>query len=246
VATALTLFQVGEFAFVLARAGLATGALSDAQYSVILNTAIVTMALTPAVSATAPRLDAWLRSRRAEEPLLTVNVPVRLADHVVIAGAGRVGRAVADALAAMGLPFVLIEHDARRFEQAREAGRAAIYGDAGQAVVLGAAAIERARAILITVPAFSDVRTIVRVVRSIRADLPLIARADGPDTVDALHALGIEEVTSPEFEGAIEMTRQALVRFNTPAERIMELTDAIRRKRQPAADESKDVGTDVR
>jgi CPA2 family monovalent cation:H+ antiporter-2 len=98
------------------------------------------------------------------------------------------------------LPFVLIESDDRRVQQARVAGRPVIYGDASQVVVLEAAGLHAARAVLITVPAFPDVRNIVRAVRQVRPDLPIIARADGVEAVRALYTLGIQEVTSPEFE----------------------------------------------
>ena len=222
-ATALTLFQVGEFAFVLVRAGRSAGALTDGEYTVILNTAIVTMAITPAVSAIAPYLYARLRRRADAEPLLTVNVPEVLAGHIVIAGAGRVGRTVGDALTRLKLPFVMVEYDARRFERAREAGLPAIYGDAGQPTVLDAAGVARARAVLVTVPAFPDVRNIVRVTRSLNADAVIVARADSVEATEALHALGIREVTSPEFEGAMDMTRRALVCLNVPAEKISTL-----------------------
>ena len=129
------------------------------------------------------------------------------------------------------LPCILVELDDRRVQQARVAGLPLIYGDAGQAVVLEAAGIARARAILVTVPSFSDVRAIVMTVLRLRPDLPIIARADGPDAVHALYALGIQEVTSPEFEASIEMTRQALIRFNVPADEIQRVATAIRRER---------------
>src|SRR6185503_15360574 len=53
-AVGLTLFQVGEFAFVLARVGLSSGAISADVYALTLNTAIVTMALTPILSGMVP------------------------------------------------------------------------------------------------------------------------------------------------------------------------------------------------
>ena len=118
-------------------------------------------------------------------------------------------------LSSLTLPFVLVESDDRRVQQARAAGFPVIYGDATQPVgARGGRHPERARAILVTVPAFADVRSIVRAVRQLAPDLPIIARAEGPDAVRALYALGIQEVTSPEFEAAIEMTRQALMHFN--------------------------------
>jgi CPA2 family monovalent cation:H+ antiporter-2 len=38
-------------------------------------------------------------------------------------------------------------------------------------------------------------------------------------------------VTSPEFEAAIEMTRQALVYFNVPAHEVLQVASAIRHER---------------
>jgi CPA2 family monovalent cation:H+ antiporter-2 len=161
-----------------------------------------------------------------------VNVPTQgLAGHIVVAGGGRVGQTTAEALGTLDLPFVVIEYDARRFEQLRKTALPAVYGDAGQAPVLEAASIRRARAMLITVPAFPEVRQIVRVAGGLVPGLPIIARADGPDAVAALYELGIQEVASPEFEAAIAMTRLALARLGVLPSDIIRAVDGIRRRR---------------
>ncbi|OFV90468.1 MAG: portal protein [Acidobacteria bacterium RIFCSPLOWO2_12_FULL_65_11] len=242
-AVGLTLFQVGEFAFVLARVGQSSGAISNDVYSLTLNTAIVTMALTPVVSGLVPVVYGRFWPRRAQEAHEAINLPSGgLSDHVVVAGSGRVGRSIADALSHLKLPCVLVEVDDRRVQQTRAAGLPVIYGDSSQPVVLEAAGILRARAILVTVPAFPDVRSIVRAVRQLRPDLPIIARADGFNAVRALYALGIQEVTSPEFEAAIEMTRQALMYFNVPAHDVLRVARAIRRERYGQTGEKGDSG----
>ena len=231
-AVGLTLFQVGEFAFVLARVGLSRGAISNDLYSLTLNTAIATMALTPIASGLVPFAYRRFWPKVPRETHEAINLPsTGMADHVIIAGSGRVGRSVADALTQLSLPFVLVEFDDRRVQQARTAGRPVIFGDASQTVVLEAAGAGRARAMLVTVPAFDDVRAIVRAAHQIRHDLPIIARADGPEAVRALYGIGIQEVTSPEFEAAIEMTRQALIHFNVPAHDVLRVASAIRRER---------------
>ncbi|HTM05090.1 MAG TPA: cation:proton antiporter [Vicinamibacterales bacterium] len=230
VATALTLFQAGEFGFVLAGTGRTIGALNDSQYTVLVNTAIATMALTPVVSGAAPWLYRRLRRRHAAEAPLTINLPALLSDHLVIAGAGRVGRTVAGGLASVDVPFVVIEFDARRFEHAREAGFPAIFGDAGQMTILRAAAVERARAIIVTVPSFDDVRNIVSAARMVRPDIAIAARAPDPEGMASLREFGIDDVTSPEIEGAIEMTRLALLRSGAPTERVMQAAEYIRRR----------------
>lgn len=238
-AVGLTLFQVGEFAFVLARVGQSSGALSPEVYAMAMNAAIVTMTLTPVVSGQVPALYARLWPRVERETHEASNIPSRgLHAHVVVAGAGRVGRTVADALTRMKLPFVLVESDDRRVQHVRDAGQPVIYGDATQAVVLAAAGISHARAILVTVPAFADVRNIVTAVRRLHPDLPVIARADSSDAVRDLYALGIQEVTSPEFEAAIEMTRQAMLHFNVPAAEVLSMASAIRHERYLQADQT--------
>jgi monovalent cation:H+ antiporter-2, CPA2 family len=245
-AVGLTLFQVGEFAFVLARVGVSSGAISNDLYSLTLNTAIATMALTPILSGLVPVIYERFLQRPTREPHEAINLPsTGMADHVIIAGSGRVGRSIADALTQMTLPFVLVESDDRRVQQARVSGRPVIYGDAGQPVVLEAAGIARARAMLVTVPAFGDVRSIVRAARQIRPDLPVIARADGPEAVRALYEIGIQEVTSPEFEAAIEMTRQALMYFNVPAHDVLQVASAIRRERYDLSDGKQPSGLSV-
>jgi monovalent cation:H+ antiporter-2, CPA2 family len=175
-AVGLTLFQVGEFAFVLARVGQVSGAISTNVYTLTLNTAIVTIALTPAVSGLIPIAYRRLWPRRAHEAHEAANLPDEgLSDHVVIAGAGRVGRTIADALSRLTLPFVLIESDDRRVQQARDSGLPIIFGDAGQPTVLEAAGLRRARALLVTVPPFAEVRGIVSTARELTRDLPVIA-----------------------------------------------------------------------
>jgi CPA2 family monovalent cation:H+ antiporter-2 len=243
-AVGLTLFQVGEFAFVLARSARSAGAIADDQYALVLNTAVATMALTPMVSGLTSSIYERFARRKAGEAPESSNMPRDgLSGHVVVGGAGRVGRTVADALVRLDLACVLIELNDARVRQARDAGVPVIYGDATHRVVLEAAGVTRARAILITIPVFIDVRTIVAALRQLGIEVPIIARAEGPDAVAALDSLGVHDVTSPEYEAAIEMTRQALAHFDVPAHEIQRVASAIRRERYGPVDvETRNVG----
>jgi len=188
------------------------------------------------VSALTSSIDKRIAVLKVSEPPQTMNVPAGgLSAHVVICGAGRVGRTVADALAQLRFPSVLIEIDDARVQQARRAGLAVVYGDATQRVVLEAAAVTRARAILVTIPVLIDVRGIVALLRRLHADAPIIARAEGAEAVRALLASGVTDVASPQYEAAIEMTRQALARLDVSAHDIQQVAGVIRRDRYGAA-----------
>lgn len=230
-AVGLGLFQVGEFSFVLARVGLGTNSISTELYSLILNTAIMTMVLTPFISGLTAPLYAYRKRWFKHEALQTINLPkAGLQEHVIIAGGGRVGQYVAQVLQRLGLAFVLIELDYRRVQQARAAGMPVIYGDAGQMVVLEAARIEQAQLLLVTVPAVVVTQSIVDQVRQLRPTLHIVARAEGIEQMKALHAHGVYEIVMPEFEAGLEITRQALLHLNIPAVEIRRFADAVRRE----------------
>ncbi len=230
-AVGLGLFQVGEFSFVLARVGISTNSISRDLYSLVLNTAVLTMVLTPLVSALTGPIYARFKRKFKHEPLQTMNIPrTGLHQHVVIAGGGRVGQYVGQVLQHLRLDFVLIELDHVRMEQSRTAKFPVIYGDATQEVVLKAAHVEEARLFLITVPAITSTQTIVERVRVLNPALHIVARVEGIEQMKALHAHGVYETVQPEFEASLEMTRQALLHLNIATTEIQRFTDAVRKE----------------
>ncbi|MBA2353947.1 MAG: cation:proton antiporter, partial [Acidobacteria bacterium] len=214
-AVGLGLFQIGEFAFVLGRVGVQTGSISNALFTLVLNTAVLSMVLTPVLSGTTGAIYAWWRNRNGREPFQTINLPSSgLRDHVVLVGGGRVGRFTAELLQRLSLPAVLIELDYRRFLQARDAGRTAIFGDAAQQVVLEAAQVSAARLVLVTVPILSVTEAVVDQVRAIAPAVRIVARAEGAEQLRQLQARGLTEVVQPELEAGLEMVRQALLHLD--------------------------------
>jgi len=230
-AVGLGLFSVGEFSFVLARVGVSTHSISSETYSLVLTTAIVTMILTPLVSGQTARLYALKKRWFKHEPLYTINLPESgLRNHAVIAGGGRVGRQVARVLKDLGLPFVIIELDQRRVEQAKAAGMPVVFGDAGQAVVLEAAEIAHASLLLITVPGVVVSRSILLQARQLNSRLDTVARASDLEHTEQLKKLGVFEVVQPESEAGLEMMRQALLHLRVPPTVIQRYSDGVRRE----------------
>lgn len=228
-AVGLAMFQVGEFAFVLARVGVKSGAINSEFFALILTVALITMLLTPFASQAVEPLYALRRRWFHHEPYLTVNLPVEeLREHVIIAGAGHMGQYVAHVLLRLGRRFVALELDQRAVEQCKEQGIPVIYGDASQPVVLQAASIEHASLLLITTPAISVTETIVKQVRNLAPHLHIVARAEGVDQVEALQQLEVHEIVQPDFEAALEITRQALIHLDIPPTEIQHYTDAMR------------------
>ncbi len=224
----LSMFQVGEFAFVLARVGVSRQALGSDQYSFVLAVALLTMVATPFSMRAAEPVSRWF-ARRARHPLPTLQPGERdLRNHIVIAGYGRVGSFTADVLNKLGFPCAVIELDYYAADRAREASIPMVYGDAASPVVLAAAGIVDARLLLVTVPAASDVELVVQRARSLNQGLRIVARAQYPAQMKTLRALGVDEAVQPESEAALEIVRQALTHLDVPGVQIQLLTDSVR------------------
>jgi CPA2 family monovalent cation:H+ antiporter-2 len=225
------MFQIGEFSFVLGQVAHGRGVFDAEAHAFVISAAIISMALTPVVSGLTSPLYNLRRRFSSKEPLESLNLPAGgLADHVVIAGGGRVGQHIARLLRELEVSFVLVEADFRRLQEAKAAGFPCIYGDASQITVLEAAKIDRARQLLITLPAIIPAQAIVRYARRLRPGLPIVARCEGQAQMEALHRLGVYMVILPEFEAGLEIARQALLDLKIPVSQIQRYSDTIRRE----------------
>ncbi len=243
-AVGLGLFQVGEFSFVVARVGLDAEAISQRSYSIMLATAVVTMALTPFATRLAPFLYGHWREKFPRELLRTFNVPEQgLRDHVVIAGYGRVGTFVARLLERLEQPFVVVDSNPGRTDEARDSGYPTVFGDAGAEPVLEAAGVRRARLVIVTIPDPVGARLAVERVRAINPNVHVVVRSTTVEQLDELGRLGVYEAVHPESEAGLELGRQALYHLGATVGDIQRFADEVRRElyapitRQGAADD---------
>ena len=196
-AVGLGLFQVGEFSFLLARLGRSEGVISTSTYSIALTTAVVTMALTPfAARAAGPLYGRW-RERFPAAPPKMMDLPgEELRDHVVIVGFGRVGGFVARMLKRLEQPFVVVDVNPGKVDEARDAGIPLIYGDAAAEPVLEAAGVRKARLVVLTVPDAVGARLVVEGTRRLNPNAHVVARSDGEEQLRDLAELGVYEASA--------------------------------------------------
>ncbi len=230
-AVGLGLFQIGEFSFVLARVGVSTASIDTEFYNLVLTAAVMTMVLTPIISAQTGRFYALKKRWFRHESLESINFPEEaLHDHVVIAGGGRVGFQVAAVLDRLGTSFVLVEIDQHRIEEARAAGYPAIYGDGSHEVVQEALAMDKASLLVVTTPGIVVAQAIIRHARKVNSRIRVVARMADPAFFDVFRELEVSDLVYPEFEAGLEMTRQALLHLRIPAPEIDRQTADMRRQ----------------
>jgi CPA2 family monovalent cation:H+ antiporter-2 len=228
-AVALTMFPIGEFSFVLAGVGLASGSIDQDLYALLLATAVMTMILTPLLARGAEPLYRLSKRWFRHETIDTFNLPKEgLHNHVVIAGAGQVGQFVAGVLKEYGQHAVVMDLNQQRVDEARQRGLTAIYGDASHPMVLEAAGIDEARLLLVTLSSIEAAQALVEHVHRLRPDLHIVVRAESVEQMERLHALGVYEVVQPKFEAGLEITRQAMLHLDLTPSEILLFTDSVR------------------
>ena len=228
-ALGLGLFQIGEFSFVLARLGLSTNSISTELYYLILNTAVITMVLTPLISALTTPIYSLVKRKFEGEEMQTLNIPkTGLHNHIVIAGYGRVGKHISRILKLLKLDFVIVEFNYNRVLDAKKADMPVIFGNARQEIVLAGAKINDARLLIITIPSILITQSVVSTVQKINPKLHIVARTEEIEHIKTLHDMGVYEVVQPHFEAGLEITRQALLHLNIPASEIIKYEDAVR------------------
>jgi CPA2 family monovalent cation:H+ antiporter-2 len=227
----LGLSQIGEFGFVLARAGKAGHFIAQDTYDLALTCTVLSMALSPLVfSGAIPAARAWARWRTPVRPSTGAHAPpVSTENHVVVAGYGRTGHAVADALERVGLPYVLVELNFEALLRPREQGVPVVWGDISSEDILRAAGIPHARMLVMAVANWSAIRLGIERAKRLNPRLFVVARAATAGQVEDLRALRADAVVQPEFEGGIQMVRQALAQCDRTDDEIDRLTAVLRK-----------------
>ncbi len=226
----LTLCQVGEFSFILARVGVDHGLLVGDAFQLFLAVAVITMGATPFIMALAPRvanvtlrlpIPVKLKSGFSKNSKSTNALKVKeLEDHLLILGYGLAGRNVATAAKKAKIPYVIIEMNPETVRNEKKAGEFIMYGDAAQEAVLEHAGIEAARVMVVAISDPTATLRVTAVARKLNPKIHIIARTRFLAETAALQELGANEVIAEEYETSVEIFARVLAKYLVPKEEI--------------------------
>ena len=129
----------------------------------------------------------------------------KLSKHTVICGWGHLGRVVCERLIDAGKPFVVIEKDPDRFEEACFLGHLCIQGSATDDMVLLQAGIDRAECLACAVPVDMENIIITLSAKELNANLRIISRVDEEGGAPKMRRAGASFVVSPAQKGGDEI-----------------------------------------
>jgi CPA2 family monovalent cation:H+ antiporter-2 len=142
-------------------------------------------------------------------------------EHVILCGFGRVGQNLARVLESQGHECFAMDLDPVRVRAGRAAGMPVIFGDASDPDLLRTAGLEHASAVVVT---FSDPDVaigILRAVRALRAEVPVLVRAADDSRLEDLMAAGATEVVPETFEASLMLASHALLLLGQPVSRVV-------------------------
>ena len=225
----MALAQVGEFSFILGRAGLDAGLLPGSMWQVLLGASVASMIATPTLLAIAPTVARRLAGGAPRRRDLEAGIP-HLSGHVIILGFGVGGHLVSRALRDLNVPYLILELNGVTVRRARAEGERIFYGDATSPESLHAASVEHALALVSIVSDPDATFRMVKVVRAIAPALPLIVRTRYRLEAERLLEMGATVAVAEELEASLEVVAQMLARLEVPGNLIEPLLDVFRRE----------------
>ena len=231
----LSLAQVGEFSFILAKAGINYKLLTPANEQLFLAGSILSMIATPFLIQSVHRLAVGLEAMLGASPESTSAGETAASEnvaqgHVVVVGYGLNGQNLARVLKEVGIPYRVLEMDPDLVRCAKAAGEPIFFGDGTRPEILQQADIRQARVVVIAISDPAATARVVSQARRSRPDLYIIVRTRYVAEIDHLYRLGANQVIPEEFETSVEIFARVLEEYHVPRNVISLQVDLIRKE----------------
>ncbi|MDP3921035.1 MAG: cation:proton antiporter [Candidatus Omnitrophota bacterium] len=238
-AAGILLSQIGEFSLLLLEAGRASGGIDLYLYHVLLSTAFLTMLMTPVLFKLVPLVLSlserigFFGTPPADWKIPPSALPA-VNDHVILCGFGPSGQDLALTFLEENIPFVLVELNHSKVQEARKKRISVIYGDAANREVMKRAGIERARAVVVSFPDIIGMVQVIRVIQQLNSQVMLAVRTRYETEMPRLYELGADMVVMEEWEASYELSRLVMRHLKIPEERIGKHLERIRARKELA------------
>ncbi|MBL4624684.1 MAG: potassium channel protein [Flavobacteriales bacterium] len=130
---------------------------------------------------------------------------IKISNHVIICGYGRNGRQAVKTLNAHKMPYIIVESNPRLIAQLQAERKFYIEGDATEEENLLNAGLNKAQALITTLPKDSDNLFVVLTARELNPKLTIISRASADNSDKKLRIAGADNVIMPDMIGGQHM-----------------------------------------
>lgn len=238
---AIFLFQVSENAFILSSIAFANNVFTSQQYLFIISSVILSILITPFMINNKDNIYVFIRSFfKKYIPAIEIFIKHKLdfdkspldafdiSNHIIICGYGRIGSNVGRALNLANIPFIGIDYNFNTVEKAKKEGISVIYGDPTDIDILDFVQVEKALAIVVTVPGRSNQESVILNSKKLNPHIYIISRVHNAMDQERVLDLGAKSVVRPEVEASLSIIKKLFLLKRIPREEVIKRLKNIR------------------
>ena len=215
------LSQGSEFAFVIFGMPALRGALGADLSALLITVVAASLALTPTLMSLGHRLAKHLADRYWQAQYTgEVSAPPPSAP-IVIFGMGSVGRCVADALEAHGIPYTGIEMDHERFVAANANGYPVAFGDVGDLRLMEAIRMSERPSLVISIKRYEISRDLTPILRERYPKLTRFIAVRDDEEKALFEVLGMRAVVLRSVPKGLDLAAVVLKAHGVSDEKVL-------------------------
>ena len=238
-ASGLLLAQIGEFSFVLEKAGreagLSPAGLGEAGSQTFIAASVVLMVLTPLLAWLGRKLSSGIEHRRTNAEAISMdaeplpdNLPY-LDNHVIVAGYGEAARRLVRILKESRIPYIITTLSPAGANEAEREGLPVLRGDSTRQRTLLHVGADRAKMMVIADDDPAMAHHIASVARIINPTMRIVVRTRYIAEVEPLLAIGVDRVIAEELESIVQLFVDVLRDYRISEEEINAHEETVRR-----------------
>jgi len=234
--TGVIVSQGGEFGFALLTLLLRRDLAESDVVQPLLAATVLSMVLSPVIIRHNRRITRILLAESGNPQTdamrhESATLAVAERDHVIICGFGRVGQNIARVLEQTGFEYIALDVDPHRIRMGRQAGDPLVYGDAGEVKVLENVGLAHASVVVVTFANPEVALRILRSVRELRSDVPILVRTQDDTKLEELQSAGATAVVPETFEASLMLLSHLLLLMKLPVAKVIRTVNDIRKSR---------------
>jgi Kef-type K+ transport system membrane component KefB len=215
------LAQGSEFAFVILSLPPVRALVGETTSAVLIAAVALSLAVTPSLAELGRSLAGRMRRRAARAADAELQ-PRELIGPVFIAGMGRTGRTLADALTEFDIGYAAIERDQQRLREAVADGYNVAFGDLSDPRIWEPVALHGRKVSVLTAPVFEVSRDLSPVAGQRFPDLKRIAVVRDRDEAERFKSIGLLPVIDRSVPPGLDLATLVLGELGVDPDRLGE------------------------
>ncbi|QFR50362.1 potassium transporter [Sulfurimonas lithotrophica] len=207
VKTALALSQVSGFGFVVLDMASSKHLIQTDLANLLLIIIFLTMIVSTFILSNIYKISSYFEKEFYEADVIT---PIDKKNHIIIAGFGTLGKAVAKELSEKGIDFIIISDNLQHVLKARKSGFMAYFGHLNKRPVMESLKVEESSSIIVTAHSEHQKILIIDALKEYSSDVNIVVKVDSDEENSYLNKIKSVEIVDSNYELSSKLVELSL------------------------------------